>query len=90
MFAFLHRGMSLAIFGAIYHRGLVSLSVRRPSASKKQKTPGQPNVFSSKQGGTKSQHYFNFIPSILDEFDKHMQERNLVMDIASIHHSKKK
>lgn len=45
---------------------------------------------SSKQGRTKSQHYFNFIPSILDEFDKHMQECNLVMDIASIHHFKKK
>ncbi|KAG1049330.1 hypothetical protein G6F43_008341 [Rhizopus delemar] len=38
---------SLTIFGAIYHRGLVSFFVRLPSAIKKRKTPVQSNVSSS-------------------------------------------
>lgn len=75
------RGTSLTIFSAIYHRGLISLSVQLSSTSKKQNNPGLTNVHSSNQGGTNSQHYLNFILSILNELDKHdMQECKLFMD----------
>lgn len=82
------RGTSLTIFGATYHWGLISLSVRLSSTSKKRNNPRLTNLYSSNQNGTKSQHYLNFILSILDELDKHdKQGCNLVMDNKPICHS---
>jgi hypothetical protein len=86
------RGVSITIIGAMCEKGIINLTVRKPTAvasKKKRKVDFQgASVNVNGRVGTRTSHYLQFLNATLDELDKHgMQGRYLIMDNAPIHRS---
>jgi hypothetical protein len=83
------RAKTTTIMGATSAKGVIKVSVRLPKAptNKKRKVDESSKKTDSGGGGTKSDHYFNFIKSCLDVMDKHEEFKGnyLIMDNAPIH-----
>ncbi|OAD74848.1 hypothetical protein PHYBLDRAFT_167192 [Phycomyces blakesleeanus NRRL 1555(-)] len=63
------RGVSITILGAMCERGIVSLSLKKPTAvatKKKRKLDIYTNVEVNGQIGTRTQHYLNFLSHTMD------------------------
>ncbi|OAD73062.1 hypothetical protein PHYBLDRAFT_146375 [Phycomyces blakesleeanus NRRL 1555(-)] len=83
------RGVSITILGAMCKRGIVSLSLKKPTAAatkKKRKLDIYTNVEVNGRIGTRTQHYLDFLSHTMDVLDSQgMQGRYLIMDNAPIH-----
>ncbi|OAD65449.1 Homeodomain-like DNA binding domain-containing transcription factor [Phycomyces blakesleeanus NRRL 1555(-)] len=65
----MQRGVSITILGAMRKRGIVSLSLKKPTAvatKKKRKLDIYTNVEVNGQIGTRTQHYLNFLSHTMD------------------------
>ncbi|OAD81571.1 hypothetical protein PHYBLDRAFT_73469 [Phycomyces blakesleeanus NRRL 1555(-)] len=85
----MQRGASITILGAMCKRGIVSLSLKKPTAvatKKKRKLDIYTNVEVNGQIGTRTQHYLDFLSHTMDVLDSQsMQGHYLIMDNAPIH-----
>lgn len=85
------RGVNITILGAIAAEGVVNLSLRKPQAvstSKKRKIQNGEERITGKVG-TRATHFIDFLHIVMDVLTKNdMPGRILVMDNASIHHTK--
>ncbi|KAG1473327.1 hypothetical protein G6F56_001016 [Rhizopus delemar] len=87
------RGVSITILGAMCERGIVNITLRRPTAvvSKKKRklefAESGLNVVNDRIG-TRTTHYLQFLASTMDILDQNdMKGRFLVMDNTPIHRS---
>jgi transposase len=70
-----NRGISITIFGAIYHGGILDLTLRRPqpvSQPKKRKRnngSSEENVEVNARIGSRTEHYLEFITGLMDTLD---------------------
>ena len=78
------RAKTTTVLGAISASGLIKVSVRIPSPSKKRKAGQESGILST---GTVTGHYISLSKETLDEMDKHphMKGHYLIMDNAPIH-----
>lgn len=86
------RGVTITILGAMCEKGIVNLTVRRPSAvasKKKRKLTIEAGVAEvNGRVGTRTTHYLDFLAKTMDHLDEHgLQGRYIVMDNAPIHKS---
>ncbi|OAD65518.1 hypothetical protein PHYBLDRAFT_153421 [Phycomyces blakesleeanus NRRL 1555(-)] len=85
----MQRGVSITILAAMCERGIVSLSLKKPTAvitKKKRKLNIYTNVEVNGQIDTRTQHYLNFLSHTMDVLDSQsMQECYLIIDNTSIH-----
>lgn len=87
------RGVSITILGAMCERGIVNITLRRPTAvvsKKKRKLEFAESGLNVVNGriGTRTTHYLQFLASTMDVLDQNdMKGRFLVMDNAPIHRS---
>ncbi|KAG2218177.1 hypothetical protein INT45_003603 [Circinella minor] len=87
-----NRGISINIFSAIYHDGILDLTLRRPQPVPRPKKRKRNNGSSEEvtdvnaRVGTRTEHYIEFITGLMDTLDAdNMKGSYLVMDNAPIH-----
>ncbi|OAD78072.1 hypothetical protein PHYBLDRAFT_164949 [Phycomyces blakesleeanus NRRL 1555(-)] len=84
------RGVSITILGAMCERGIVSLSLKKPTAvatKKKRKLDIYTNVEVNGRIGTRTQHYLDFLSHTMDggsKFRWQWEQIELAMDANSI------
>ncbi|OAD75980.1 hypothetical protein PHYBLDRAFT_165954 [Phycomyces blakesleeanus NRRL 1555(-)] len=75
------RGVSITILGAMCERGIVSLSLKKPTAvatKKKRKLDIYTNVEMNGQIGTRTQHYLDFLSHTMDLYTKNLKGRGQI------------
>lgn len=87
-----NRGVSITILGAICNAAVINISLRKPEAvasSKKRNHDGKKATTLNSRVGTRTEHYLEFISSVIDVLDAHdMEGTYLVMDNAPIRRNK--
>lgn len=87
------RGVSITIMGAMCEKGIVNITLRKPTAvasKKKRKLEFAETGLDVVNGriGTRTTHYLQFLASTMDVLDQHeLKGRYLIMDNAPIHRS---
>ncbi|OAD65569.1 hypothetical protein PHYBLDRAFT_175957 [Phycomyces blakesleeanus NRRL 1555(-)] len=75
------RGVSITILGAMCERGIVSLSLKKPTAvatKKKRKLDIYTNVEVNGRIGTRTQHYLDFLSHTMDLYTKNLKGRGQI------------
>jgi molybdenum-dependent DNA-binding transcriptional regulator ModE len=83
------RGNNISMIGAICNKGVINLSLRKPStlSSKKRKADGT-TIDVSTRVGTRTEHFLNYLENLLNILDAcNLKGYYILMDNASIHTS---
>jgi transposase len=83
------RGNNISLIGAICNKGLVNVSLRKPSTmvSRKRRADGT-MVNVSERVGTRTEHFLNYLKTLLNVLDaSNLKGYYILMDNASIHTS---